>query len=537
MAHTNKVILAKGIKLDSNYKQVLGYTESQMISLLQNQSHLVWQNNTFNFNNNTGRISVECPYGTVITANYMAFQNTEYSNKWFFAFIKNVIMVSPKTCEIEYDIDIFTTWFDYWDPKQCFIIRQHATTDFAGDNTIPEDIEHGEYISNGAMSIYSGFATYYYVVVTNKGVFAGDNFPICNLGGVPGTGFYYLVADIPSMRFLELQVDGTTGADIIQAYMIPQNLIPSDYIHDAYNNAGIWVGDLSLGISGPTRIDWTVTSSRPTTLNGVTPVNKKLLTYPYQYGWWANSNGASSLLKYELSGNTNHGITISFWGIPTLGGSIIAYPFNYDGQALNTEYSLIGGKFPTLGWSEDAYTNWLTENGVNHAIGIGITGAQIIGGAALLATGAGAVAGAGMLTSGLTNAASAVQSYYEHSKESDSFKGNINGGDILTGLGANTFIFIPKCIKAEYVRKIDKYFTRYGYQQNAVQYPNMQHRENYNYIQIASDDNIGYANLHNGISVPAPAMDIINSIYRSGVTVWNNHANFGDYSVTNAITS
>ena len=535
MAHTNTIILSKGIKLDKNYKQVLSYTESQMLTLLQDASHLVFRNNTYNFNNNTGRINVQASYGTCIQANYMAFQNSEYSNKWFFAFIDNVVMISPSTCEIEYTIDVFATWFDYWNPKECFIIRQHAITDAPGDNTIPEDIEHGEYIANGAEQIYSGFSSYYYVVVTNGGLFSGDNFPVCSIGGLPGTGFYYVTDSIIGLRTLYGLTDSTNNKDIIQCYMIPKNLIPSSAISTIRETP--FIGDLSLGFGSPQRIDWTAIGSRPTSLNGVTPVNKKLLTYPYQFAWWSNSNGASNILRYELSSNSNHGITISFWGVPTIGGSIIAFPFNYDGQTLNLEQSLMGGKFPTLGWSEDAYTNWLTQNSVNHMIGYATIGAQIIGGGALMATGGGALAGATMLTSGLTNAATAVKAYYDHSKESDSFKGNINGGDVLSALGANTFVCVPKCIKAEYVRKIDKYFTRYGYRQNAVQYPNMTNRQNYNYIQIAREDNIGYANLHNGISVPASAMETINDIYRSGVTIWNNHTNFGDYSVSNNITS
>lgn len=528
----SKIILARNIKLDKNYNQVTSLTESNMLSLIT--TNAVYSASNYSFLRDTKKIQVGSSYATCCQANYMAFQNPDFSNKWFFAFIDNVKYLNDSTSEIEYTIDEWSTWFDYWDPKQCFIIRQHATTDVAGDNTIPEDIEHGDYISNGAMSIYTGFGSYFYVIVTNKGLFSGDNFPVCNLGGVPGTGFYYITDSIIGMRALQLQVDSTTGADIIQSYMIPQNLIPADYRHQI--QATPYIGDLSLGIPSPTRIDWTPEASRPSTLNGVTPVNKKLLTYPYQFGWWTNSNGASNILKFELSNNTNHGIVISFWGVPTIGGSIVAYPFQYDGQALNTEQSLMGGKFPTLGWSEDAYTNWLTQNGVNHAIGIGITGAQILGGIALMGTGAGAVAGASMLTSGLMNAGTAVKSYYDHSIEADSYKGNINGGDILTSLGANTFIYVNKCIKAEYVQKIDKYFTRYGYRQNAVQYPNMLHRQNYNYIQIAKEDNIGYANNHNNISIPASSMETINNIARHGVTIWNNHTNFGDYSVSNNIT-
>ena len=35
--------------------------------------------------------------------------------------------------------------------------------------------------------------------------------------------------------------------------------------------------------------------------------------------------------------------------------------------------------------------------------------------------------------------------------------------------------------------------------------------------------------------IPASALDFINSLFRSGVTIWNNHENFGDYSVSNSI--
>lgn len=54
-----------------------------------------------------------------------------------------------------------------------------------------------------------------------------------------------------------------------------------------------------------------------------------------------------------------------------LGGSIKCIPINYGNSSLqNEEEGLICGKFPTLSWSEDLYTNWLTQNGVNLSVGI-----------------------------------------------------------------------------------------------------------------------------------------------------------------------
>lgn len=550
MAHTNKVILSKGIKLDKNYKQVLSYTESQMLSLLQDQTHFVWQNNTFNFNNNNGRISIECPYGTCITANYMAFQNTEYSNKWFFAFIDNVYMISPKTCEIEYTIDIFSTWFDYWNPKQCFIVRQHATTDVAGDNLVPEKLEHGDYIVNGTN--YYGettFTSYAYLVVLSAPLeqITPTHYYI-NMGGTILNGFVYYCSTPARVDEICHGADTAQDVEVLYVYMIPSVLVPANAIQSS---------GLLISWASPYTLEKKVLS-RPTSLDGYTPTNKKLLTYPYQYCVFHNLCGASNILHYEKSGITpgasgleKGAIYIQYIGVPSIGGSVLAIPRYYDNESISILNSLVLGKYPTLGWSEDAYTNWLSQNAVNNTMNWVKTGVQIVGGAALTiggaalsSTGAGAsigtpmmMSGIGMATSGGVNAFDTALEYYKHQQEPDSFKGNINAGDVLTAFGAMGFEYVGMSIRSDYAQRLDKFFTRYGYAQNSVQYPNMLHRQNYNFIQIAKDDNIGYANLHNGISVPSNAMDVINNIYRSGVTIWNNHTNFGDYSVANGITS
>ena len=212
---------------------------------------------------------------------------------------------------------------------------------------------------------------------------------------------------------------------------------------------------------------------------------------------------------------------------------------------------LVLGKFPTLGWSEDAYTNWLTQNSVNNSIRKGIIGAQIIGGAGslllgagLMASGVGAMAGtallangASMLWSGGTNAVEVATEYYNHQIEPDSFQGNTNAGDILMATGQMGYGFYTMTITSYYARIIDNYFTRFGYAQNDIKYPNLLHRENYNYIQISKDSKACFGNDHNNISIPADVLESINNIFRAGVTVWNNHTNFGDYSVANGITN
>ena len=85
-------------------------------------------------------------------ANYMRYKNTNFENKWFYAFVTKVEYVNNNTCDVYYDIDVMQTWnFDY-SLLECFIERQHTVTDEIGEHTVPENIEHGEYFAEPATS-------------------------------------------------------------------------------------------------------------------------------------------------------------------------------------------------------------------------------------------------------------------------------------------------------------------------------------------------------------------------------------------------
>lgn len=83
--------------------------------------------------------------------------------------------------------------------------------------------------------------------------------------------------------------------------------------------------------------------------------------------------------------------------------------------------------------------------------------------------------------------------------------------------------------KAEYLRIIDDYFTRFGYKINRVLTPNLTGRRNFNYVEIGKSEEIGYGDIPNNY------MEQINNIFRKGVTIWHNNSNVGNYSVNNDI--
>ena len=141
------VILAKNIGMDKEYQNIIDYDEDDLVELCSSNSHLVSRQNNYSFIKvGENKIRVGLPYATCLEANYLCMQNPYYSNKWFFAFIDKVEYNSENSTIIYYTIDEISTWWEYWTKKTCLVEREHVTDDTIGKNTIPENLEYGEYV-------------------------------------------------------------------------------------------------------------------------------------------------------------------------------------------------------------------------------------------------------------------------------------------------------------------------------------------------------------------------------------------------------
>ena len=148
----SQIILAKGINVDKNYVNVLNYSEEQMLQICR-QNEVVSANN-YSFIRTNGTILVGFTYSQCLQANYIAFQNPNYANKWFFAWIDEVNYKSEKSCELKFTIDAWSTWFNKLTIKPCYVIRHHVNDDIVGNYTQPEGLELGEYVVNNIIQTH-----------------------------------------------------------------------------------------------------------------------------------------------------------------------------------------------------------------------------------------------------------------------------------------------------------------------------------------------------------------------------------------------
>ena len=584
------ILLCKNIKLDKNYNNVLNYSENDMLTLCSDSSHLISRKNDYSFiRSSRNTISTDFTYSDALKSNYIAFQNKDYDNKWFFAFVDDVIYKSDSCTEIVYTIDIWSTWFNKLTINQCFIKREHTNDDTIGANTLDENLDIGDVICESSERLLN-FGSFYYVILETNYIpkdgtvyFHGlpelnDTYTRFSSIGVHNkivSGTCPLVFPVnynsetqwlEDLKQIALFIyraswDGHTD-DIKNLYVLPiefVGLLSSLDEHYAYasndedNNYKFTFYKIpyskeSFGLS--------YTRTKLSSFTGFTPKNNKVFCFPYNYLLITNNSSNQNIFKYENWYNSND-VKFRFDGVTTCGGSARIAPVDYKNMSgVDEDESIPMSKFPTFSWSSDAYINWLSKNGVDIAtsilsIGIGVAGAVATGGASIpLQMGFQELAKSeeqramiqgkqnlsnlssafGLGTSLASQVGNLIGAFSKASMLPN-IVGGQNTGDVKYSVESNTFILKKMRAKTENLRVIDDYFTKYGYKTNRVKTPNITGRTYFNYIEIGDDSSIGYG------EIPQNALAVINSICKRGVTIWHNHNNLGDYSVNNTIVT
>lgn len=533
----SRVIIARNIKIDKDYKNVLNYSETNMLDLLLNQNHLVNQDTTYQFINVNNKIRVNFTYQECLQANYIAFQNPNYSNKWFFGWIENVEFKSNNCCEITYIVDAWSTWFSYWEQKPCYVIREHVSDDTIGLHTIPENLELGDYVLNARKEDFKPELSNYAICMAvtelpDESVPPYSNHR--NYNGIFG-GLYYLGFSNASNCETAIKIYDSQGkADAINSiFMIPNNM--ASYVD---GNSHEWtvpaVGTCTVkylkAVSSADTIG-NINTEVPTKLgNNYVPKNKKLFTYPYCFFNLTNNSGITEPYRYEdfSYDEVMQTRSIGFWVDATItpGMSIKAIPLFYKNENINYNYGIMGGKLPVCSYQSDVYLNWLRQNGLNSVF-------NVIGG--VISTAGGIASGnIGSTAGGLSSTYNALHQYTIADMTPNQAKGNTNGGDVnFSDTGCGLFTIYKMSIKDEYAKIIDDYFSRYGYRINEVKMANITGRNIFNYIEIGHGESIGYSS--GSVSVPSEYMEIINKACQNGVTIWHNHSNIGNYLLDNTI--
>jgi hypothetical protein len=475
--------------------------------------------------------------------NYLVVQNLPYNYKYYFYYITDMEYINDEMTEITIKLDVFQTYMFDFHYLKSFIEREHTNNDYVGSNTIPEGIEKGEYIINKT-EVIEDLDRIIYVVQAGKDL-EGSVWLSTNLGGVRGKGCFYGcrtyndVADFITYYANDPLKYNLTVEDIETIYMIPYSFTNFNVV-DVDDSWIVQIGKIFGVMLSPNQFEYTI--SKPSSIDGYIPRNKKLLTKEFNYLVLSNYCSATEDLYYENFRNYYDPDVCEFRisGMPVIGGSGEIRPLDYglgnrgdEGDSYEL-YSLPAGKYPIIDQYFDSYKIWLSNNMFNITTGALESGIESIAGAIQLGVGAYGGSGEG-ISSGIGRSMSVLGYAYNLAKEMHNKKrippatiSHSANGDIRIGLGRTGFSFSQMSIKREYAEIIDQFFDKFGYKVLKTKVPNITGRRSWNYVKTIE------ANI-DSTTVPEKYINEFKEMLNSGITFWHNPATFMDYSQNNSI--
>ena len=209
--------------------------------------------NDFNFIKKDNTITINGNVETYYNCNYIMYQNANFSNKWFYAFIDRIEWASNSSTRLYCSTDCIQTWFFDITYYQSFIERQHSTTDTAGDNIVPEPF------SAPMVKFNTGTSSIIDLEPNQINIYATCMPDGASMNGEKVNGVYSGAGRIGAA------IDPDTVSNILKQYV--DNGLASAVSRIQQVPSVLASGTVARGYA-----------KRPSSLDGYIPVNKKMLT-------------------------------------------------------------------------------------------------------------------------------------------------------------------------------------------------------------------------------------------------------------------
>lgn len=553
----NSVIqLFRGINLDNRYMHTIYFATAtaQNTWFTGKVAHTFNAQSYVRYGRNQVKLKIDAT--SIMDCTYLRFMNDRTVDMWYYAFINNVEYINENTALVTYEIDVMQTWFiQKGSVRPCMVKREHVTVDTFGLNLEHEPVGSEVYDCDELTS-FSDFNNYD-VVIQSTG--EPLNSQLYQQGMFDGTKKIILGANSQG----ECETIKSQLQQLLGSWDLGQR---SQDIVDMTTMPHFATGSGNLT---PTQI----TVTFPSDFDSYVPKNKKLFMYPYSYLQCTTKNGDGGIYRWEYFDGSAPSSSIGFTREASRagGGQIICYPDVYNGIQDNIDAAVTMGDFPKNAFTYDGYEAWIAAGGKTKwenaqqittmkgiATGIKATAdvLQTIGNIANMVSGmntnistaqakgkdpsvavnpvAIAAQGTGMILDTTGSVINDVASIKEaQNKVNYMFKDAMYEPNqmvgrsvpaLATGLGFLNFYFLHCHVRADEAKRIDDFFSCYGYAINNVKTPNLTGRQYWNFVQTENCVIAG--------NMPASSKEAIARIFDGGITFWHNGDNVGNYAVS-----
>lgn len=532
----------KGINLDNRYLHTIYFANANAQDVwFSSKANRTLQKHSFQ-RYGVEQIKVQGDVTDYLEYTYIRFKNDRNVDMWFYAFIKLVEYVNENTVLITYEIDVMQTWFiQKGTLLPCFIERQHVNDDTFGINLEAEPVGSDVYdfTEIPVDNVATDFSNFNIVYCTTDEPQSNE---MVRDGIVCGATYNNLPKSSATSGVLKnelLQALGSWDKKQQKADIVDMFMFPTAFCNVGHNSATYHV--IHDGM-----------------LDNYTPKNNKLHSYPYSSLYITTNDATTAMYKWEyFDGDIVHnptGAQFELNATLTGGGYIELHPSAYNGITENFDAKIVMQNFPKCSWNYDAYQAWIASGGqyktqydlnmIQQKGALAIAKQTINDTGALASTGFSIAEGDVRPSNLLKYGTQAMNSYlnqeqlslkFSEARDKVSFRfndaryePNIVVGEqvpnISVGKGYLCFKFFKLHVRDDEAKRIDDFFSVYGYAINKVETPNLTGRQYWNFIKTRNAEISG--------NMPASSKSAIGRIFDGGITFWHNGDNVGNYAIS-----
>lgn len=472
--------------------------------------------------------------------NYCRFINPQAGNFFRYCFIDQVEYVAPETSRLHIRIDAFVNNIGSINYNQCFVEREHVANDTRGLHTLPEDIPHENMVCNSVLyDMVSSISArtenvfnshYLAAIFMTEPVFTSEGNYDGFIGGNANCAYIIAPEQVADLgKFVEYLTDINKANAIIGIIPLLRGLtdvtevnIPPDVATEIGTNKVYLISD---GSNSETSLS---IYSSFTTLDGYTPHNNKLFTYPFNYMELESSSGQNAIIEYEKIGSTyNFNQTYS----ATLSPTLTVTPVHYNGESNSIAKVVSFSQWSPIAYNIDTFSQWYAQNKNVVDMTLYMKAGNIVK-SGIGALGAKSYAQAGssaiQVLDSTAGAMEWLASIKDMQRRPDEMKGTLCGNAALYAAKGGIKI-LDMCIKAEYAELIDRYFDMFGYNVSLNKTPQVSSRVHYNYCKTIGSNVYG--------AIAEDQKEMIDRLFNDGITVWHmsSGATYGVYDTSNSI--
>lgn len=510
-----------GIKFNSNYADTLYFNS------VSDQTAFFSGKAKYTFNNLTpvrlqNKIRIPKSADDVYNCSYVMFQNANFNNKWFYAFIKSIDYINTNMCELSIEIDVIQTWFFECDSfsKNQYILRETPPTDEGlFENIMPENFNINEYVVFDDTLAFTRNDSFKLVLWLATG--SDELFPTISVSKNTGlyNGLTYRIYGVGDSDLTQLGDDLTAlsllgrNDAIVSLTMINTTFIPTDNNKLSPITRTVAINPFS---SAPTQYP---------ALDGYIPRRKKVYNYPFCYIGVNNLQGTIAKYKFEYFDETIGQFELQTIFDPTATTWIV--PRHYKNLSYNYDERsgyMCAHNCPIVTDTYKANLSQILSTVSSIGMGaLGVATAQPVLAGASAAQAINAMDSyGGQKASFIGSAVSEIANASANMLESTPQASMCSSSTAMQA--ANGFFNVPEivgyCAPADVLKTVDFYFEKYGYSVSKYKSINFSNNVYWHYVQTMGCDfsgNVGFEDLAK-----------INNIFDSGIRFWYDN-DIGNY--------